>query len=660
MDAPFRQNQEFTLLAMQASRMYAFEWNPRTDEITRSHNCAELLGIAGDVTSEKWTECMQRVHPADRDHLLSAIGRLTPVHDSCECDYRVTGIDGKVRYLHTVIRGFFDRNCEPERYVGIVDAGRAKQAELAIYEGEERFRKMADTAPMMICASGPDQLATYFNKAWLMFTGRQLEAELGFGWTEGLHKDDLDRTLTLYKASFAARCKCNLEYRLRRSDGEYRWLACSGVPCWTADGTFTGYIGSCIDITDIKRAQEEAFDKQKLESLRMLTGGIAHDFNNLLGGILAEAELFESGSMDRLTSLDSIRRIQRVAARAAEIVRELMIYSGQDKATLEPVNISQIVGEMLELLKVSISKHATLLTSLADDLPVVLANTTQIRQVVMNLIINASEAIVGQDGTIRIATSKLAVTEGANGAAAVLQPGSYVRLEITDTGCGMADEQRSRIFDPFFTTKSGGHGLGLAVVEGIVRSHGGMVNVMSAPGQGTTFEVFLPCARDIVGRRSPSPAREAPQRHTKNLGTVLLVEKEDSLRISVGKALLRRGFSILGVPDGPAALEVVRDRANDIDAVVMEIPNGDCSGLEALKQIRLIGRAVPFIFTTADGLNSWKGGTGEKGFRISVLKKPYRITELVDHLKGTMSIRCDWTPKGSAAGGHRTHGSSNP
>ena len=230
------------------------------------------------------------------------------------------------------------------------------------------------------------------------------------------------------------------------------------------------------------RRHEEILAKQKLESLGVLTAGIAHDFNNFLGSILAQAELAAAEVATGSVPREEIHAIQRVAVRAAEVVRELMIYAGQDTGTLAEVDVSLLVEEMLQLLKVSISKHATLKTELAKNLPAVLGNATQIRQVVMNLILNASEAIGEKTGLITVTTARLANPASPD----------FIRLEVSDTGQGMTEEAKRKIFDPFFTTKFGGRGLGLSVVQGIVRAHGGTVHLTSAPGKGTTFEILLP------------------------------------------------------------------------------------------------------------------------------------------------------------------------
>jgi signal transduction histidine kinase len=287
-----------------------------------------------------------------------------------------------------------------------------------------------------------------------------------------------------------------MEYRLRRADGAYRWVIDRGVPRFTPAGEFAGYIGSGIDITDLKLAQEEALARQKLESLAVLAGGIAHDFNNLLGGILAEAELVEADLAVGSAPREEIERIKARAVRGAEIIRELMIYAGEDQTDLvEAVDVSELVEEMQELVKTSISKHAVVRANLRDNLPAVWGNASQIRQVVVNLLINASEAIGEEQGVITITTAMVSGgRELAPNNVTELPFGNYVLLEVSDTGSGITEEARAKIFDPFFSTKFAGRGLGLAVVLGIAQAHGGAINLMSAPGEGTTFQVLLPCS----------------------------------------------------------------------------------------------------------------------------------------------------------------------
>ena len=225
--------------------------------------------------------------------------------------------------------------------------------------------------------------------------------------------------------------------------------------------------GACQDITDFRRAQQENLDREKLESIGTLASGIAHDFNNLLGAVVAQSELALEELAAGSRPEQELKAIRDGALRGSEIVRQLMVYAGKDRASVGLVNVSLIVDEMLQLLKISVSKHAVLETDLGKDLPAVRADTAQLRQIVLNLVTNASEAIGDRAGVIRVTTK--CVRDRASTSAKGMADGDNLQLEVSDSGPGMSQETQARVFDPFFTTKSSGHGLGLAVVQGIVQ-----------------------------------------------------------------------------------------------------------------------------------------------------------------------------------------------
>src|SRR5580704_2630445 len=497
-----QESEERCRLAMETGRMFAFEWNPLTDDVRRSADCSDIFGVNGNATREAGKDSLQRIHPEDQEGLIQAVKTLTPAKDSYRTEYRVVHSSGRIVTLQQSARALFDSDGRMVRLVGITaDITERKRAEAALRESEDRFRNMADAAPVALWVSGPDGLVSFYNKNALRFTGRTMAQLVGCNWTELVHPDDRSGCHSALSSAMADRRSFRVECRLLRADGEYRWVLCSGVPRFSPDGLLAGFIGSSVDVTELKRAQEEAIARQKLESLGVLAGGIAHDFNNLLGGILAEAELVEEDLPAGSSVGEEIERIKAVAIRGSYIVRELMIYAGHDQTHLvEPLDLSELVEDMLELLKVSISKQAVLKTDLDQNLPAVWGNASQIRRAVMNLVINASEAIGEKEGVIQISTSRVTVGEDSIVINAPNLPtGEYVQLEVSDTGCGMTEEARARIFDPFFTTKFAGRGLGLAVVQGIVRDLGGVVEVVSVDGQGATFRVLLPCTskRDL-------------------------------------------------------------------------------------------------------------------------------------------------------------------
>jgi PAS domain S-box-containing protein len=513
----------------------------------------------------------------------------------------------------------------------MVDKGEGKQVATAASEAEKLFQNMADVSPLMICCSGPDNKASFFNRSWLSFTGRTLNQELGLGWTEGLHPEDRDRTLAAMASSFEARGHCYLEYRLRRADGEYRSMLCGGFPCWGLDGAFAGYIATCTDNTIARREQEQAIAIQKLKSLGLLTKGIAHNFNNLLGSILVSTEVALASHADALSVEEELQKIRAATIRGAEIVRELTIYGGGETATSEPVSVGSLIEEMFPLLQITVSKQVSLKFDATKDLPFVEANPGHLRLVIMNLVMNASEAIGQSDGVIRLKVGRVHREERAQKMGQEdLPPGDYIQLEVSDTGSGMTSEVQSRIFDPFFTTKLPGRGLGLAVVEKILLEHGSPMRVKSSPGAGTTIQIWFPTTGKKF-RAVPAVQDAAPR-----TGTVLVVEDEDLLRLAVAKGLRKKGFVVLEACDGPAALDLIRSHGATIDVVLLDLMLRGMSSREFFEEARRSHPDMKAILTSAYGedtaLAAFNGIPIER-----FLRKPFHLAELVKSLQDSLS-----------------------
>jgi PAS domain S-box-containing protein len=370
--------------------------------------------------------------------------------------------------------------------------------EQALRESEERFRGLADAAPVAIWVTDPDRLASFYNKRALTFTGRRTEELIGNRWTELVHPDDREGVCSVYHSAVVERRPFRMECRMRRADGQYRWVLNIGIPRFV-ERVYVGHIGTVVDTTDIKLSHQQTLAAQKMESLGALAAGIAHDFNNMLGVIFAESDVALLETTHESPGRENIERIKSVAVRASEIVKLLMAYAGGSDLAMEVVDLSLVVEEIVDLLHGSISDRAELHVSLATNL-LVRANAEQIQQVVLNLIKNAAEALEGQDGVIAIATERVHVGQPpVLEVPTTLAEGDYVRLVVSDTGCGMTQDVQTRAFDPFYTTKFLGRGLGLAVVQGILRSHGGHIQILSTRGIGSTFQILLPCIRATSG-----------------------------------------------------------------------------------------------------------------------------------------------------------------
>jgi PAS domain S-box-containing protein len=630
-----RDSERRLTLAQSAARLGVWNADLHTNITTFAGDYTSLYGLPNDHPPLPHEEWIALVHPADRDRVESWLRESIEQRRFFDNEFRVVWPDGSVHWLLGKGTVFLDDSGRPTRMAGVnFDITAHKQAEAALRESEARFTNMADAAPVMMWASGPAKGCTFFNKGWLAFTGRTMERELGTGWAEGVHPEDWNRCFAIYSSSFDARRGFQIEYRLRRADGEYRWVLDHGVPRFEPGGVFVGYIGSCVDITDLKRTQEEYLAKQKLESLGTLAGGIAHDFNNLLGGILASAELVLADRADG-SPLDEeeLLRIRTAAIRGGEIVRQLMIYAGEESQIFESVDISRLVGEMLQLLKVSISKRAILKVDLPENLPTVRANAAQIRQVVMNLITNASEALGGEEGIISVAMAHVRPDPDRfeDGSPNVLN-NDHLRLTVSDTGCGMTEERQARIFDPFFTTKFTGRGLGLSAVRGVIRDHGGTINVVSAPGQGSRFEVLLPCASQPAPDTHDILVSDSAVEVENVGGTVLVVEDEDALRCAVSKMLRKQGFFVLEASDGRAGVDLFRANEREIDVVLLDLTLPGMNGREVLEELRRMRPGVNVIVTTAYSQDAALTALGAPQAWLFI-RKPYRLREVTDLLR---------------------------
>jgi two-component system cell cycle sensor histidine kinase/response regulator CckA len=418
------------------------------------------------------------------------------------------------------------------------------------------------------------------------------------------------------------------------------WIELSAYPLRDSDGNLMGVIESVKDITQRKLAEEERaklqaqiLHTQKLESLGVLAGGIAHDFNNLLMGVLGNASLAMLEVPEKSAAREYIVQIEKSGRHAAELTKQLLAYSGKGQFVTEPVHLSVLVEDMAQLLRVSISKKVTIRSSLDNRMPCIDADPVQMRQVVMNLITNASEALGDRGGVVHIRTGVAEATRSyLSGAylAEDLAEGTCVYLEVSDSGCGMDEETKSRIFDPFFSTKFVGRGLGLAAVLGIVRAHGGAIKLYSEPGRGSTFRVIFPAVEAAPRKSStPPPAKPSSARQSR---TILVVDDEEDVLAVVKSMIESLGHSVLLARNGRECLRIFKKHSRDIALVILDTTMPVMDGEETFRELKKLNPAVPVILSS--GFNEVEAtrrfvGKGLGGF----LQKPYEIVELRKKLK---------------------------
>ena len=397
----------------------------------------------------------------------------------------------------------------------------------------------------------------------------------------------------------------------------------------SANTQLTREMAERAEAEEARRAIEaKVLEVQKLESLGVLAGGIAHDFNNLLVAIMGNAGLALLDLPEDSPARASIQDIETASRRAGELARQMLAYSGRSRFQIEPIELSELVRELLTLLQVSIGKGVILRLSLPDQPVVVDADAAQLRQVVMNLVINAADAIGDRSGTVTIRVHHLEAT--ADYLADVhpeagLEPGHYAALEVADTGMGMTPETQARIFDPFFTTKFTGRGLGLAAVMGIVRGHRGALRVYSEIGLGSTFRIVLP-----LSAASPLPSH-GPERPWRGEGRVVVVDDDPMVRNVARRLLESFGLTVQAVEGGPEALELVEADPQSVDAVLLDMTMPEMNGSEVFEHLRRIRPDLPVVLMSGyheDELSS-ELSAGISGF----VQKPFTPADLARRMR---------------------------
>jgi PAS domain S-box-containing protein len=514
-EGALRESEGRLRLALDAAQMGTWEWDPRTGRVTWSATTYGLFHVAEGAFAGTWEAFLALVHPEDRGRVSGTVDAALQGGTGLDVEFRVVGPDGGVRWLAGHGHGVCDGAGNPGRVLGVVHdiTGRKQAAER---ESERRFRALIENSSDAVVLLSADGTVLYASPSVTRVRGFAPEELVGRSAFAHVHPDDLARLREAY-GQVVGRPGCNLTVkgRLRHKDGSWRWVEGVGTNL-LADPSVASVVINYRDVTERERAEGErrALEArvqraQKLESLGVLAGGIAHDFNNLLTAVLANAGLALTDLPPGSAVRPLVQQIEQAALRAADLTKQMLAYSGRGRFVLQPVNLSRVAEETAALLQTVLPRKADLRLDLAPDLPAVEADLTQVRQVALNLIANASEAVGEGAGVIAIRTGVVqadrAYLASAHGRED-LPEGPYAYLEVADTGCGMDEATLARAFEPFFTTKFIGRGLGLAAVLGIVQGHRGAIHIASAPGQGSTFRVLFPCGRAAAA----APAGPAP------------------------------------------------------------------------------------------------------------------------------------------------------
>jgi two-component system cell cycle sensor histidine kinase/response regulator CckA len=575
---------------------------------------------------------MDLVHPDDREGTLAAVGCLGAAEDVLDFINRYRCKDGSYRHLEwrsTPVGSLI--------YAAARDVTERERSAEALRTSEQMLRSVLDHFPGVVFWKDRESVYQGCNRAFSRGAGvgepdmivGLTDLDLPWAHTEaaGYRTDDRE-------VMDSGRPKLGIVEPQLQADGRTVWFNTNKVPLFAADGSVVGVLGASLDITEMRRLEEQYRQAQKMEAVGQLAGGVAHDFNNLLQIITGYLEL----AMHRLppahAALHELHEVERATARASTLVRQLLTFSRRDTMRTEVVDLDQLIANLTKMLRRMIEEHIELRTTSHPELPRIVADPGHIEQVIVNLCVNARDAMP-EGGTLLIETSLATIDADAAARAPGAVAGQYVVLSVSDSGTGMPPEVVERIFEPFFTTKEVGKGtgLGLATVYGIVHQHGGFVEVTSEPGRGSTFRVYLP-----AGAGEQQGGIE-PQIHTWNAPrgdeTVLLAEDDDQVRSFASRILRDAGYTVLVARDGEEALEILARSGHEVDLLVLDSVMPKKGGRGVYDAFRAIHPDTRVLFCTGYSSDPF-AGVGSSGERPPVLLKPFTPQALLQQVRAAL------------------------
>jgi two-component system cell cycle sensor histidine kinase/response regulator CckA len=574
-ETALRESEERYEFAMRGANDGIWDWNLLTDEVVFSSRWKSMLGYLDTELANDVTTWLSLLHP---DDVLRAQERvrqyLAREIDKYEIEFRMAHKEGG--YRNILARGHLvtDEEQRPVRLVGThVDITDRIQAEVALRQSEELLRRTQAIAHVVGWSFAIAEGKFTMSPDGARMMGWQTDNGGLLDFAKSIHEDDLPRVRTAWEAACAGG-RFETEYRLL-IDGEVTWVYSRATTDLDRDGKPVTIIGATQDITARRKLEEQFQHVQKMEAIGQLAGGVAHDFNNLLSVINSSAELLLE-EVPAGTLRDAAADIRAAGDRAAALTYQLLAFSRKQILQACALDLNAKLAELERMLARLIGEDIAVSTILAPHLFAIRADPGQIEQVILNLVVNARDAMP-TGGRLIIETKNVLIGRGAPGGAAGLSPGNYVELSVADNGVGVADDIKERIFEPFFTTKGTGKGtgLGLATVYGIVKQSGGHITVTDRAGGGAKFTLLLPSMAATV---APADSPLGVASMLRGTETILLVEDEDAVRRIARTALERKGYQVLEANVGSVAVELARRHLGRIHLLVTDVVMPGMSG----------------------------------------------------------------------------------
>jgi len=622
---------------------------PETGRLRWSTQTLRIFGYTPEDFDGRLATFLAHTHPDDQGIIDFARRRIAEGGAPHEFRHRIIRKDGEVRWVEQQAQSIRAPDGHVDRIIGVIrDVTESLEQDRQVQSSQRELAGVINSVPGVVYRyeNRPDGTEGFTfvsqHSVDLFLIPPPDIVKNPSVFDDMVYPEDKTRLAASRQRSAVELSPWREEFRVRLPDGQVRWIRGNSIPSQDTTTGVLSWTGVFLDVTserdtmaESRKIERKMQDAQKLESLGVLAGGVAHDFNNLLTGVLGNASMARATLNPDPKLHEFLTTIETAARRAADLCRQLLAYAGRGSLQEMPMDMSRLVRETVDLLKVSVSKRVNLEFDMAESLPAVSIDPTQIRQVVMNLVTNASDALGHRDGRIRVSTSLVCANPDLVNRA-VYSPekvsGEFVCLEVSDTGCGMSEQTRRRIFDPFFTTKFTGRGLGLAAVLGIARRHNAILQVESIEDEGSTFRLLLPPA-SYRTTSANDPAID--QDDLLISGSVLVVDDEPAVRQIVGKMLRSFGVEVVEAEDGEAALMEIGRASNRFSLVLLDITMPKLDGMQTLPRIRATDPALPVVLMSGYAQSDTEFRR-IKPKASGFLQKPFSVEELKNLIRSVL------------------------
>ncbi len=586
------ESQKNLSLAQEIAHIGSWTYGVKTGELTWSDELFRIYGLT-PRTQAPLQQTIEMIHPDDRRFAEETFRNVIRDGRPYEIEYRIIRPDGEERFIQSIGKAEMDEQGQVLSVYGTgQDISRHKQIEQALRESEERLRIAGMAAYDLIYEwdVASDSLEWFGDVDGLLgyeqgVISRNIEAWLGL-----IHTDDKAKLADAVELHRRSTEPIHYEYRVRHRDGTFRTWIDHALPLLDDQGLPCKWVGVCTDITERKQAEEDRVrlleqlhQSQRMESVGRLAGGVAHDLNNLLSPIVGYGEMLMAGAVEKEAIKETLGEIVHAGMRARDLVHQLLAFSRKQPLEFKIIDLNALVRNFEKLLRRTIREDVAIHVDLSEPLPTIKGDAGQLEQVLMNLAVNAQDAMP-DGGAFTIGTSPVDLDESYAAQHNDVIPGPYVMLAISDSGCGMDAQTREHIFEPFFTTKerSKGTGLGLATVYGIVKQHGGNIWVYSEPGRGTTFKVYLPVSDESL---SPVGRTVETSSNLRGSETVLLVEDDEQVRDLARTILEKMGYTVLLAESGKEALSVLEAHDGPLHLLLTDVVMPGMNGRQLFERL---------------------------------------------------------------------------